>query len=47
MIRPWKHWSIGTRLLASASLASGLGFILAMGVVTGRASALRTRSAQE
>jgi len=43
----WKNWTLGAKLLASASLASGLGFVLTMALVTGRAAAMQTRSAQE
>jgi len=47
MILNWKNWSLGAKLLASASLASGLGFVIAMALVTGRAATLQTRSAQD
>jgi len=47
MIQHWKNWSLGAKLLASASVASGLGFVIAMGLVTGRAGTLQTRSAQD
>lgn len=47
MNRIWKSWSLGAKLLASASMASGLGFVITMALVTGRAASLQTRSAQE
>lgn len=47
MIQKWKNWSLGAKLLASASLASGLGFAIAMVLVTGRAARLQTRSAHD
>jgi len=47
MIWDWENWTLGAKLLASARLASSLGFAVAMLLVTGRVAQFQTRSAQD